>query len=502
MSDRAKTFAFVLVGMFLLQAAWILAVPAFRGSDEHDHAYKAAAVARGDWSASHPVEPGQWGDLVVVPRDIVVAARSVCESLDYTTSLNCRPGRSLNDGEVEVTSSAARYNPVFYFVIGTAARPFSGDAALFVMRSVTAVLCALLMAVAAATLRGREGDGRWAVVGLVAATSPIVAYSTSVAAPNGIEMASAAVVWAAGSRLAMGREDDVEVRRLVLTLAAGAVPLAIVRTLGPLWLLLILSVIVMAFGTVHLRPVIRRASGRAAIVAISIALIYGVAWSLAGSTNAPPSSDGTSMPGSGWRVLPGQVLLWLLQSVGAFPLRTEAAPTLVYAVVLSGWAVLFGAAMRRASWPLRRSMLSVIAVSVLVPSAVTIATYASVGPAWQGRYTYPFSMGALLLAGLALDQAGTPSLERMRTVGWFTIAGVAFSEFASIVRVMDISGPMKPLAESSFGSLPPGALIAVLTLLGAIGLGGAILCTTAVDPAETKADRTVHPDNPGARVGG
>ena len=69
-----RTLALTLLGVLLVQAAWVLAVPPFRGSDEHDHAYKAAAVARGDWSWDHEVSPMGWGAFVRAPADCSVPA--------------------------------------------------------------------------------------------------------------------------------------------------------------------------------------------------------------------------------------------------------------------------------------------------------------------------------------------------------------------------------------------------------------------------------------------
>lgn len=474
MRSRRSTFAYVLVGVLLLQTAWILVVPAFRGLDEHDHAYKAAAVARGDWSATHEQPSGQWGELVKVPRDLVTAAHPVCDWLRYTTYASCTPLRTSSGGQVEVTSSAARYNPVFYFVIGSAARPFSGDAALYAMRAGAAVMCAVMLALAAATLRGRDGEGRWAVVGLVAATSPIVVYSTSVAAPNGLEMASAAVVWAAASRLATGGTGT---RGLLATLVAGAVPLASLRALGPLWLCLILAVVLVAFGAAHVRRLGRRTDARSALAVVGLAVIAGITWSLAASTNAPPPADGTGARESVWAALPVQVFLWLLQSVGAFPARDDPAPPVVYAVVLIAWAALVGMAVRYASRRQRRALLVVVAVSVLLPSAVTVATYSAVGTAWQGRYTYPVAMGALILAGLILDRADVGSQRALKVASALAVVGVTISQLASQLRVLGADAPTEPLAQASAWPLPAAASVVVLTVAGALALGASIPAT-------------------------
>ena len=43
--------ALLVLGALVMQAAWILALPPFRGADEFDHAYRAAAVAHGEFIA-------------------------------------------------------------------------------------------------------------------------------------------------------------------------------------------------------------------------------------------------------------------------------------------------------------------------------------------------------------------------------------------------------------------------------------------------------------------
>ncbi len=156
----------------LLQAAWILTVPPFRGSDEFDHAFRAAAVARGQWVAGDVAEDGR-GQLVVVPGSIVEAAHAQCEARDYTGPDNCSPVSELPGGEVEVASAASSYHPAFYWVVGTVALPFEGAGALYAMRIATALLS--LMFVALAVWAVAKLPGRWPMAGLVLATTPVFA---------------------------------------------------------------------------------------------------------------------------------------------------------------------------------------------------------------------------------------------------------------------------------------------------------------------------------------
>ena len=66
--------ALFFAGALLLQAAWIWTLPPFRGTDEFDHAYRAAAVAGGESKPVRESNPDRRGDLVTVPRRQVTAA--------------------------------------------------------------------------------------------------------------------------------------------------------------------------------------------------------------------------------------------------------------------------------------------------------------------------------------------------------------------------------------------------------------------------------------------
>ena len=102
----ARRFAFlVFLGALLMQAAWIVAVPPFRGSDEFDHAYRAASVADGDWMPTTPAPDGR-GDLVAVSPALVAAAQPVCLTYEYVGPDNCYPVSEQSDGKVLIATAA------------------------------------------------------------------------------------------------------------------------------------------------------------------------------------------------------------------------------------------------------------------------------------------------------------------------------------------------------------------------------------------------------------
>ncbi len=454
----------LLLGALLLQAAWVLTLPPFRGTDEFDHAYRAAAVAGGQWRAPGTLPQDGRGQLVRVPASLVRAAQPVCSSLPYTGRDNCYAVRPAGRGRVEVASAASTYNPLFYWVVGSVAAPFDGASALYAMRVAAALLCSAFLALAGwATTRWARTP--WPLVAMVAAVTPVMLFSTSVAAPNGLEMTAALSVWTAllGLHTRRGREEHL--RSLLVVATVGAVVLTTLRSIGPLWLVLIVLTALLPLGP---RAVARMArvevrTVTVGVVAVLVATLAGVGWTLtAGGTGV--ESFPTDVPNRLTGSL-AQLPLWFLQGIAAFPRRGTAAPGLVYvlvgAVLLA--VVLLGA--RHADRRRRLAMLAVLVVAVAVPLALTIPTIRTAGAIWQGRYGLPYHLGLTLLAGLALELS--PPRHRWTVVLVpLGAAGLVVANAASVLHVLDTELRTSPLAGTSHWQPVPAPVAAALVLLG------------------------------------
>ena len=100
----------VFAGLAVLQAAWIVTMPPFRGIDEFDHVFRAVGVADGQWRLSVDTPEGR-GLLVTVPSDVVEAASPQCDALKYTGRDNCFPVEELPGGRVSISTAAGAYHP-------------------------------------------------------------------------------------------------------------------------------------------------------------------------------------------------------------------------------------------------------------------------------------------------------------------------------------------------------------------------------------------------------
>jgi Predicted membrane protein (DUF2142) len=394
----------MLLGLCGLFASWILVMVPFGGIDEHDHAFRAASAARGEW-AIDPVDATRGtGAFLTVPTDIVDAARKACQSLSYTEDHDCI-GTPAGDDRI-VASGAGRYHPLFYAVVGAAALPFDGTTALYAMRVATALLAAAFvwMAARAASSWARS---RWPYLGIAAACTPVALYSSSITAPNGVEMMAALALWMTLIGLALAPPEDI--RRLATYAAIAGGTLATLRPLGPLWCLLVLTAVLVAVRTEpgRIRCLLRRRAVQVGAAVVAVSAVQSAVWviSMQSLRMGGELTDHTSLAhrlGVSAKLLP----MWVFQSIAAFPLRDQPTHPVVYACFLFLFLLVVVLGLRFGTTRSRVAMVLVMATMLLIPFVTTVQSFDLYGAAWQGRYGLPVAMGSFLLGAYALDRSG------------------------------------------------------------------------------------------------
>ncbi len=454
----------VFAGLAVLQAAWIVTMPPFRGSDEFDHVFRAVGAADGQWRLSVDTPEGR-GLLVTVPSDVVEAASPQCDALEYTGRDNCFAVEEFPDGRVSISTAAGAYHPAYYFVIGSVGQFFEGAGVDYAMRAASSLLSAIGVSCAAFCLV-LAGGGRWARFGFLAALTPVAVYTSTMPAPNAMEIVAGMCLWTA--LIGLSRDSgELHHQRLFLVVATvAACVLVTVRTLGPMWLGLIVLTMMFWVGWRTVRSSLRRNRwsllGAAAVV--TSALAAGVWWTMSADLVGP--AEGMDRVGQSIEVDLGlQPMVWILQIIAAFPLRGEVAPPAVYAAYVVVVAALLLAAFRCSRGRKRLVLLASVILIVCLPIALTLATVQSQGVIWQGRYGLPFAAGLTLLSGLALDDAGTAPREgvRLRVIG---CALLAMAHAVGIVHVLaGERGRPVSVADSAWLA-PPAAIVTMLVIVG------------------------------------
>jgi hypothetical protein len=442
-------------------------MPPFAGMDEWDHVYRASSVAHGQWVAPPSEATRGTGAFVQVPSDIVRAARTECERLNYGGENECI---GTTEGELaEVASGAGRYHPLYYSLVGWPSRFLAGDAALYGMRLVGLLLCWTLLMASLRLLRRWSGP----LLGLVVclALTPTVVYATVIVAPNGLEMVSGLALWVVLATLVHGRRREaLDPWTVGLGVVSGTLLLSL-RSLGPLWAALIVGIALLAWPGLWPRTVELLRSRKGAIAALWLCgVAFASIWWIRsqGSLRVGTSDEGQLDLGERIGRSLKETLVWTFQYIGAFPHRNNPAPALIYVTALTVLITIGVMAVRCATRRERWAISIAVGAAYAIPLGITVATIEKFGTAWQGRYALPLLLGVGILCGVVLDRR----VSRPRAwVLYGAVLLVMLTHTVATVNTWWLEHQMFVRSSTPFWRLEPNPVaLAVIVLSGAAAL--------------------------------
>lgn len=403
--ERIRAFASILFGVLLLQTAWAVAIPMFRGPDEIEHVKRASSIALGQFLPDSGEGPSPV-ETITVERDIVAAQREICDQLhsEFDPTI-CVPVET-RDADTQVTqttadmrSAAARYNPAWYVMVAPASWFLEGAAAVKGMRVLGALACALVLSWSIWLYR-RVGMHRGTDTGLMFCATPAVTFASALAAPNGLHLAGSLLLWVALLRLTPGP-------RRTWAMCAGAAIMSLTHTLGIFWIVCAIVIVAVLRGRMYLRMIgLGLLQTRGAFALLVASQMFAVVWILVARTNDPTA--GGDVLAESTKSIPafGHVVVWALQVVGTMPFRFGLLWPVVYALWVFAFASFLWLSIRDARTRERSAMATVVVLAVAIPATVTMLTYRDHGYAWQGRYELPLLFALPLIAGSVFERAG------------------------------------------------------------------------------------------------
>ncbi|MCM2418053.1 DUF2142 domain-containing protein [Streptomyces sp. RKAG293] len=415
-----------------LMTAWSLATPITAPPDEAAHMVKAAAVVRGEFGGEQRVIEAHHVGVDVEVGFTAVRVPAGYRDLDVTDgvyrcfrnddklSVACRGTVAPSGDTATVITSAGTYGPGYYLLVGWPSLLLTGEAGLYAMRLLSALLCAALLASAVVTVlegAAKGYSGRVALIGVLTAATPTAVYLGGVVNPNGPEVTAAVLAWAVVVRLVTDEDGLPQLRRRMVRLGAACVLLASMRALGPLWIALVL-----AGGLILARPGRLRqlARLRPVWVCLGVAAAAGlaaVAWTMTADTLALPTqtleqyTPLTSALKAVFDLLPN----YLHQMVAIFGSLNVAAPELTYVLwwVMAGCLVMLALATGRAREIL--VLAALMAGTAFGPLVLMAPQAAHLGLIWQGRYLLAVAVGIPVLAAVVAGRRWSDLPEQLRT---------------------------------------------------------------------------------------
>jgi len=495
---RVFVIAFVLV--FVMIASWSLAEPLFSGPDEPAHVARAVSLWR--------------GELVGTSLPNIDSAYVVVKIPDlYTNGVNFNgthvfpcyteeqaypyPPRSaacqqlIHSTQIVATeTSAGRYPPFYYLLVGSPTFVTTSITGLYLMRFASGAICALFIALAVmATFAWSRR--RLLFLGILLAVTPMVLFCASVVNPSALEIAASLCLWCSGLILALEQAHDPP-RGLVAIVTVSAIATVLSRPLSPLWVGMTLVILMLLAGRVATIQLLRRRSIQFGGIGIALAAVIQVVWvktQESGYTSGQGAHVGFSVPAGSTELhilatAFGGTGAWIEQMVGVFGWVDTYSPLITYLIWFVGVGMLFVLAVVVSRLRQVAVLALLTCLVIAVPVLIDYSVAKTVGlEFWQGRYTLPLSVGIPLLVAVLVDASGAISAIQSRLVGFLCcliVVGGCLT-FAQSLRRYAV-GVLGPINYQHGGWQPPvvGALsitviyvLATLFFTGYVGyLGG------------------------------
>ncbi|MFI2753080.1 DUF2142 domain-containing protein [Cellulomonas sp. P22] len=465
--------------LFVITALWSLANPLMAVVDEGSHTVKAAASARLQFKGDETGLPSGNGTFRVPELYDQALKLPNCFAFSPDTSAQCQQDLVGDLAAVtDVPTSAARYNPIYYAIVGIPSLFPSGEATLYLMRLASGLLSAALLASAfraVAEMKRRS----WLMMGLMLTVTPTVLNLASAINPQSVEIAGAIGLWV--SLLALVRAPDPALlQRRLVRLTVLSVLFVNSRALSPFFLAVIVATVVLSAPWPNVKAVLIDRRSWPYLAVAFLGTVAAVVWirAVGGLSNSGeilyPELTTNRVVG----LTLEQTAYYFESLVGVFGWLDSRMPQwgyLLFAALL-GTLVVIG-------WTLadRRNKLVLLGLgglTLLLPVVLQASQAPYVGIVWQGRYIAPLAVGIVLLAAFSARDGQERAPERlarslMGTVGILLAVGHVAAFTANLHRFVNGTGSSWVHFHSWSWAPPvhPAVLLGLLTLFWA-GLAG------------------------------
>jgi hypothetical protein len=411
---RSGTRLWILafVGFNLLFAGWAVAAPYNGPPDEQPHVLRAAAVTSGDL---FPAD----GYLQEVPASLV---RERCFPMRADVAADCsaEPGGDETIGLHK--TPAAYYNPIYYWVTAWPVAVWPDWTGILLARLLNgAAMSALLAsAVVAASRWTRHGA---VLAGLVVGVTPMVAHLGGAVNPNGLEIAAAVALFTGLIALLLEKGTELNRGAVALTGVSASV-LVIPRSLGVMWLGVIVGVVLLGASRARLRELVRERVVRGWLgMVVAAGVVCGIwtliarpqrLWHVGTDLTAGQIAKGAFL--DMWPNMPNQM-------VGVMGWAETLQPRLVYLAwfIAVGFLVLGGYVL---GGRLERWRMIALFLATFVPLiAAELVLVETLGWFNQGRYFLPGAVGLPMLGAHVMARHGVTATQ-FRTVIRMLVVGL------------------------------------------------------------------------------
>ncbi|MEY2415282.1 MAG: hypothetical protein QOH53_616 [Ilumatobacteraceae bacterium] len=376
------------IAMLAVVVTWAVGIPRFASPDEPAHVFKAYGTAHGELLGAAVPPPFPSNLRKFDGPDSLGAPDPFC----YNGQPNV-PASCVKTFSPLLISTAARYPPWYYGVVGLPVIVSGQSTSVFAYRFVSAILC-----VAALTLamwlakRSRRTD----VAGLqLAALTPMALFLMASVNPNAAEIAGFVAIWACMTRVVT--DEELPMRLLILASFLSAV-VVLMRPISIVWMACLVAVVLIGASRQRRRELFSWRPLAWAAGPTAIALVVSWVWAVYSSfevkddrlTNTLSLSAALHVSVDNW----GR---YFRQTIGVLGWLDTTLPFFVYAAWIVALAVVLIIHLRNANPRGIVAFVALVAAWLALPLIVNGFTNSRAGLTYQGRYSLPIFVGLVFL---------------------------------------------------------------------------------------------------------
>lgn len=420
----------VLTLLFLVPClVWALASPLFSAPDEPAHVVKATGLWYGQlvgpetdvdgYPANTYRLPSVWKNAFTVPD---------CYKFLRNVTADCAPPLAGDATITDVNVPVGHYPPGYFALVGWGGRFFGSAKGVFLMRGVSALVAAALLALAVRAL-SRVVRPALALTGVLLAATPMTYFLAGSVNPSGLEITSAIAVWSHAIAIFSyrSRRAGAIPRALLVGMTASGAIMIMTRQFSALF---VAAIVVFAALSVPVPSVIAALRDRRTwLVGAALAFVTAVAAAFILRTGDPgslvpgkPPTDGTGPV----QAVIGESDSYVRELVGVFGWLDTRSPQLSFYLWLGLVFAFVMAALTTNQWRRGIGLAGTFAMTMLLPF-IQLRSIDTQGLVWQGRYTLPIAVGMPVLAVVLIDPLASriPGFLRRCTVLVTAMLGVA-----------------------------------------------------------------------------
>ena len=410
-STAPKHFLALLGTLLVLTIAWVFATPLGAVPDEPAHMIRAAASARGEAVGVKPAGDEFGYPVVQVPDWVAESFHLPCEVGDASKTAECVPSVGDDTTLTPSSSSSASNSPVFYTVVGLPSLFITGDAGLYAMRIMSAILTSLLLAAMILALRAQSRTVWPVVAGFVTAT-PMVFFLGGSTNVNGVEAAGAGAVAAIALLLVRTKMTDKQLWIWSILLGLSVIGVTSGRTVALLWVVIAAIVTLIIARPAKLLELIRKPAIWVGLAIIILAVVWVFVWFQFISITAvdPRGYDEDRDPSLKLllSIMVEYTFNWWGPWIGQFGWLEVSAPIGVQIIWQGAIAALLFGAFVMTRGRARVATIFIALAVFIVPIALQGSLWIEVGWIWQGRYMLPVYLILMVAVGVVLDMSTKP----------------------------------------------------------------------------------------------